>query len=1057
MNYRAPSRYLRNLFVGAGGWLAALIFCGCGLQFGLGGDMTERQGVVIAETQLPDGDLRSGDLLLSWRLAGTALAQTEFLINTPFDLWFMAEAYKVMGEVALEVQRNNTAVTIRITQPYDWQGLARPRLSPADEQTLSRAQTLWAENQQEKARRLLATLAEALERKGEASSACWVWLTQLAVGPTTTAHQAARQSAQSAGRGIQAWVEDSLGNALLKQGRFASAREAHKRALQLRSDLGAHDLLRARSLGRLAVASYQLADLTEASRWWQEAKSILSPLTRANMALAKIDTNLGLCAHKSGHLAEARKLLLTSLSLKQRLAPESISLANTLCNLGETERMLGNLKNSEKYALQALAIYRPRGDVHGQVEVLNQLGNVQHDRHNYPEAKTYYTEALALHARRDSPTAMTLYNCLGTITEELGELEQAHEFYEKAIGLARGLYPESIALVRYLSNQAGLEIKRRDPEQALVLLANAHLILEKTPQQGLEARCLTVEADALRSLGQHAAAAEKLKRAIVIRRRLTPDGYALARLLLRLGIHCREQDQWEQALVHLKDGVAVLERQLLELGGGNMAEMTFLDAFPDNYKALVETHVLMGNPEEAFACYERYRGRALLGMLLTRDLNLFADHPQLADRWQRVIADLAEDYGQLKKLDKQDPAIDILRAKIAEGHREVGRFQDELAGLSSGLASLRYPEPMTGTSISASLDPGTLLLTYCVGEKQSTLFALLAGEQGAPRVFTLDVGEKMLSNRIKHLRKAINKGPDRAPQHHKRLYAEAAYLYEKLLGPVEDLVGSADRVLIVPDGPLNQLPFATLVRYPEGGDQPQYLISWKPLHTAVSATVYSRLLHDRPAAGEALLPERLIAFANPSHPGWPDLPRAADEGKRIVAQYGGDSQLFLGRQATEKRLASLGEAPAMLHFATHGHLDDRFPLESALMLTPTDGEDGRLQVWEILERYRLKSTLVVLSGCQTGLGENMGGNGLLGLTLAFQATGARSVLASLWRVSDASTAILMDRFYTNLRKGLSKDDAFRFAQLDFIAGRGVKPAFSDPFHWGAFTLFGDFK
>ncbi|HEX4865563.1 MAG TPA: CHAT domain-containing protein, partial [Acidimicrobiales bacterium] len=127
-----------------------------------------------------------------------------------------------------------------------------------------------------------------------------------------------------------------------------------------------------------------------------------------------------------------------------------------------------------------------------------------------------------------------------------------------------------------------------------------------------------------------------------------------------------------------------------------------------------------------------------------------------------------------------------------------------------------------------------------------------------------------------------------------------------------------------------------------------------------------------------------------------------------------------------------------------------------------DGKDnGLLQAWEIFERLRVDADLVVLSACRSGLGSEMGGEGLIGLTRAFQYAGARSVVASLWEVSDPATADLMVRFYRRLRRGHPVDEALRAAQLDLIRSHpsrhgetgGVDPA--SPFVWAAFQLFGD--
>ena len=116
------------------------------------------------------------------------------------------------------------------------------------------------------------------------------------------------------------------------------------------------------------------------------------------------------------------------------------------------------------------------------------------------------------------------------------------------------------------------------------------------------------------------------------------------------------------------------------------------------------------------------------------------------------------------------------------------------------------------------------------------------------------------------------------------------------------------------------------------------------------------------------------------------------------------------------------------------------------------GDDGLLQAWEIFERLRLSADLVTLSACETALGLEAQGEGLLGLTRAFHYAGARTVLSSLWSVSDRSTAELMRRFYAHLGAGKPKDLALAAAQRDLLAG-----PFRHPYHWAAFQLDGDWR
>src|SRR6185295_587152 len=134
---------------------------------------------------------------------------------------------------------------------------------------------------------------------------------------------------------------------------------------------------------------------------------------------------------------------------------------------------------------------------------------------------------------------------------------------------------------------------------------------------------------------------------------------------------------------------------------------------------------------------------------------------------------------------------------------------------------------------------------------------------------------------------------------------------------------------------------------------------------------------------------------------------------------------------------SVGTDARYLHFACHGTLDEHFPLNSAIALTipekPAEGQDnGLLQAWEVFDHVRLDADLVTLSACKTGLGKEMGGEGLLGLMRAFQYAGARSVMGTLWAINDKSTTRLMRRFYGHLKAGRSRDEALRAAQIDLI-------------------------
>ena len=175
----------------------------------------------------------------------------------------------------------------------------------------------------------------------------------------------------------------------------------------------------------------------------------------------------------------------------------------------------------------------------------------------------------------------------------------------------------------------------------------------------------------------------------------------------------------------------------------------------------------------------------------------------------------------------------------------------------------------------------------------------------------------------------------------------------------------------------------------------------------------------------------MIVFANPQAPaGLPSLPFADQEARDISAESA-HAQVLSGGQATETAAKQQSGGKDIIHFATHGELNPYAPLLSCLYLTPDQDNDGRLEVHEIFD-LRLNASLVTLSACQTALGAVSDGDDMVGLSRAFMYAGTPTVLASLWRVPDQSTAALMADFYGALTK-------------------------TDKAQWAAFQIIGDWQ
>jgi CHAT domain-containing protein len=184
------------------------------------------------------------------------------------------------------------------------------------------------------------------------------------------------------------------------------------------------------------------------------------------------------------------------------------------------------------------------------------------------------------------------------------------------------------------------------------------------------------------------------------------------------------------------------------------------------------------------------------------------------------------------------------------------------------------------------------------------------------------------------------------------------------------------------------------------------------------------------------------------------LPETEKEVKALMKVYGSDgSKIYVGQDASEGRMKNESSAFGILHFATHGILDNVSPMYSNIVLARSANteEDGLLEAWEILG-MNLKAWLTVLSACETARGKIGEGEGVIGLTWAFFVAGVPTTLVSQWKVESESTAQLMLQFHRNLKNsGMSSAAALRNAELKLL--RSGK--YRHPFYWASFVIIGD--
>jgi CHAT domain-containing protein len=506
-----------------------------------------------------------------------------------------------------------------------------------------------------------------------------------------------------------------------------------------------------------------------------------------------------------------------------------------------------------------------------------------------------------------------------------------------------------------------------------------------------------------------------------------------------------------------------------------------------------------GYATAALETSERARARGLLDLLVEARAHIRegAD-PQLAAREgeleRRLDASAAERHQLLGGEHTPEEAA-ALDKKIDELTGEYRAVQAQLRRKSPRYAALVQPQPLTGAEIQGQLDPDTILLVYWLGSPQAGRGWLWAVTRDGLTSHELPA-RAVVEAAARRFLDVFVEGKGR-PADDKA----AEDLGRMLLSPVGAGI-AGKRVVVVSDGALQYVPFAALplpsaTPGARAGLRRPLVLDHEVVYeaSASSLAVLRRERADRrPApravavladpvfekddarvaaagrtavASAAALPrpraelQRALATARArgAGTGLPRLPFARREAEAIAAAASPGGVLKALDFQASRQTATSGELGRyrVVHFATHGLLDAAHPELSGLVLSLVDEEgrdqDGFLRLHDIYNLH-LPAELVVLSACQTGLGREIRGEGLVGLTRGFMYAGASRVVASLWQVDDVATAELMRAFYQGLlRDGQRPAAALRAAQVEMWR----KPAWRSPYYWAGFVLQGEWR
>jgi CHAT domain-containing protein len=461
----------------------------------------------------------------------------------------------------------------------------------------------------------------------------------------------------------------------------------------------------------------------------------------------------------------------------------------------------------------------------------------------------------------------------------------------------------------------------------------------------------------------------------------------------------------------------------------------FLDDKMDLYVDAVRLLLDMNRPAEAFDFVERAKSRGFIDMLANQSLRLPEASGKRIEAENKARLSIQEAQARLARI----PADSTYAREKAEWIRNLAerraRYEsliDSIQAENPQLASFVSVDPWDAGRVQKLLPDSVALVEYMVTPK--TLF-LWAVRKDRITARTVEVPETELRGQVQRFRETI--------QAYLSADADGRSLYQRLVAPVEKELESAKHVIFVPHGILHYLPFAALVD-PQGKNPiDRFSLSFAP-----SATVWgwcAEKANRKQPAGDVL------AIANPDL-GDPKfaLPFAAKEVQALTRVYP-RVQTYEAKDATKDAVRAHAGSASIIHFACHGEYNPDSPLFSSLLLSPTSGDNGRLEAHEIFG-LSLHCGLVTLSACETGLAKVTQGDEIIGLARSFIFAGAPSLITSLWKVDDLATAVMVKRFYRSLAAGIPKAEALRRAQLVVRDAVNAQPA-----AWAAFGLTGDFN
>jgi CHAT domain-containing protein len=877
--------------------------------------------------------------------------------------------------------------------------------------------------------------------------------------------------------------------------------EKYLQSAQLFADSG-EPLRQAFTLRLMIVRFAQLGDFRSLLKYSKELLA-LSQRVQDRRLESGVETFVGGASNALGDVKEA----LAHYERAAVLARETGgSEASALNNIGTIYSEASDQQKALEYFLRALPLYKPLGNRFSEAITLNNIGNAYNKLGEPQKALDYLQQAVPIFQAigAKGPLSFTLSN-IGIAYRRLGDYEKALSYYNQAQTIQQQT-GNKVQEAETLDQLGLLYSQQNQPQKALEYHQKALELLRTTGNVRREAVSLSNLGHVFTVLGRTDEALDYFNQSLAVFRRLgdlNNTAYALE------GRARAEQKRGNliESRKNIEESLAVIETVRAQTGS-QQHRASYLASRENTYEFYIELLMQQhakepgkGHDAEALQASERGRARSLTEMLNEAHVDILqgvsADLVQKERDIRRSLNAKAQRQIQLTAARGNQQDIDTLNKEISALEDDYQQVQAAIRTASPAYAALTQPRPLGLKEIQQQLDPETVLLEYSLGDERSYLWAVTRDSLKTYELPKREQVQRLAQQVYESLTaRSVVKSMETPAQRQARIaeadaqfQRAAAELGRMILAPaVADL--GAKRLVVIADGALQYVPFAALAV--NGSKRPLVMDHEVVSLPSASALAVQRqsLANRKPAPkGIAVIADPVFSAGDPrfrsSAPATATVRNTANDTRIIEHLSGGPGgQLSIRRLPFTRHEADqiLAVAPAganfkaldfranrsvatsgelsqyrYVHFATHGYVDTTRAGLSAIVLSMVDEQgnpqDGFLRTHDIYN-LKLPAELVVLSACETGLGKEVKGEGIEGLTRGFMYAGARRVIVSLWNVNDKATASLMQRLYVGmLRGGKTPAAALRAAQMEMLR----TTQWQSPYYWAAFVMQGEWN